>query len=687
MRIKTYLSIIIFACLIGGYSIEYLLGGQRSELRVLTAEHHKNHFAANDFIHLKHNVSQLLVSVDLILGSRETYLLSGALEQTGLLIEQLNKLSGSAPIFKSTEVLALVNSEVLEIQKILNEANSSKNLFDEPEELNDRLKRYDALSILLVSNIELLSKLITAELEEEELELEKLRNYSERVEKISLLAFLVLILVLWYWGNRKISLPLRKLSDMAANVNKTGRFDGINKGTEEVMMLSNELSILTNSLLHKANHDSLTDLFNRREFERQLRITFEEVRKNGNDDVNAVGYIDLDRFKVVNDTCGHAVGDELLKQVAGILVSHVRTNDVVARLGGDEFVLLLRDCSVDSAMQLGHRFLNEIEGICYKFGNKEFNISASIGITVITGGEENIHEVINAADSACAIAKESGRNQVQVLKTDDKRVDHKRRELLHLNEIINAIDESRLVLFFQNIVPLQEHFTNRKHYEVLVRLQTEDKQLVTPVHFLPIIERYQLSTRLDKWVVNEVITQLSRYPEALEQLEVCSINLSGQSLNNKSFLDFVIDLLEENSFPGNKLCFEITETAAISDIEHAMYFIKELKKIDVCFALDDFGTGHSSFEYLKNLPVDYIKIDGSFVKDMLEDVADLATVKSITEVGKATGKKVVAEFVHSKEIARHLRVIGVDYAQGYYFMEPAELKMDCDTSDANAVNY
>lgn len=685
MRIKTYLTIIVLVCLVGGYMTEYILGDQHSKVDSFLIQNNKNQLSAKDFFHLKQNVSQLLISVDLILGSDETYLIGGGLEQANLLIEQLKTLQESASIFEKKEVLTFIIKDIVGIRDLLKHTANLTTL-NRANELASLLNEYDEFSLVLVSNLELLTNMIVSDLNDEAEELEALKSNAVKIRKVSVFSFLMLIFLLWYWANRQISVPLLKLSEMAAKVNKTGCFNGVDKGTKEVMLLSNELGILTNSLLHKANHDGLTDLFNRREFERQLKITFEEMQNESSNEINAVCYIDLDRFKVVNDSCGHAAGDELLKQVAGILSSNVRLHDVVARLGGDEFIILLKDCHINSATEFGNRFLNQIEGIRYKFDSKEFSISASIGITIINGNEENIEEIINTADSACALAKESGRNQVQVLDTGDERVDHKRRELLHLNEIVNAIDESRLVLFFQKIVPLNDSLDKGKHYEILVRLRKEDQQLVTPMHFLPIIERYQLSMRLDKWVFYETVTLLSQCPEEIESLDVCSINLSGQSLTNLSFLHFVIDILQKSDFPGHKLCFEITETAAISDIEHAMHFINELKKFNVSFALDDFGTGHSSFEYLKNLPIDYIKIDGSFVKDMLDDAADLATVKSITEVGKATGKKIVAEFVHSKEIADLLKTIGVDYVQGYYFMEPAELNLNTQKEKLRVVN-
>ncbi len=661
MRIRNYLTIIVLVCLFGAYMIEFVLGSKRDDVQAFAARHHENQFAAMDFQYLQKNISQLLISVDLVLGSNETYLVPGAIEQTNLLIEQLEKLSSSAPIVEKNEVLLSITKDVVNIHNLLIETNKPNQL-TQLEKMASLLGKYDESSIKLVNNLEIVSRMISVGLKDEALILSKLKDDSVYMEKISVFVFSILVFFLWYWANRQISNPLQTLSKMATEVTVKGHFDGIEKGPEEVLMLSNELSIITNSLIHQANHDPLTKLFNRREFERQLLQALEKTSRERGNTFNTVCYIDLDRFKIINDTCGHSAGDDMLSKVAEILSENARLVDVVARVGGDEFTILLKDCNISSAKELGQRLLKKIENIRYKWGENEFRISASIGLTSINGHEENIQEIINAADSACRIAKESGRNQIQILNIDDDRVKHKRSELLQLNQIINAIDESRLVLHHQDIVPLNNTKETGKHYEILIRMKTEDGQLVSPIHFLPIIERYNLSSRLDKWVVNETITLLIQNPKELDKLELCSINLSGQSLSSQSFRQFVVDLLQKTQFPGSKLCFEITETAAISDIELATSFISELRKYRVRFALDDFGTGHSSFEYLKSLPVDYIKIDGSFVKDMLKDPGDMATVKSITEVGRATGKNIIAEYVHSKEIADYLKTIGVDYA-------------------------
>ncbi len=659
----------------GAYVVEYFLGSQRYDLQHFTELHHKNQSATKDFNHIQQNISQLLISADLIFGSKETFLINGAIEQSKLLIEQLNTLLVSAQIFEENKFLESTIKDITLINELLIKVYGTSQI-NEEEHFSGLLKEYDKSSIVLVNKLEILSGIIISKLQDDAIELEKLNQSVILVNRISIIAFSILILFLWYWANKAISKPLQSLSKMATTVNKTGHFHGIEKGPKEVMILSHELSILTNSLLHQANHDPLTNLLNRREFERQLSQTHELVRIEKDNVANMLCYIDLDRFKIVNDTCGHAAGDELLTEVAQILASNARTTDVIARVGGDEFTLLLRNCNLDSAIELGERILKKIEDLCFTSGKYEFHISASLGLTLINGREENYQEIINTADSACRIAKESGRNQVQILEIDDERAGHKRREMLHLNQIINAIDESRLVLFFQDIVPLDRNYMSGKHYEILIRLKTEDGELLSPHHFLPIIERYQLCTRLDKWVVYETIKLLSENPEELGLLELCSINLSGQSFSNKPFRQFIFDTLKEFNFPGNKLSFEITETEAISDIEMAKEFMNELKELNVRFALDDFGTGHSSFEYLKNLPVDYIKIDGGFVKSMCENPADFETVKSITDVGKALGKKLIAEYVHSEEIVEMLIDLKIDFAQGYNFSEPCELKFE-----------
>ena len=675
MRIRSYLTIVILVCLFGTYIIEFALGNQRHALQSLTQRHHVNQYAVRDFQHIRQNISQLLVSADLILASGETYLLSGAVEQALLLLEQVEGISASASEPGGNPLLESIEQTVGDIHKILIETRDV-DFVDRASSSIVLLERYDDTSLILVKNLEIIFEDISRDLETEAAELERVTVQTNQMQIISIIAFSILVFLLWYWANRQISKPLQTLSRMAVDVKQTGRFAGIAHGPEEMLMLSNELSILTNSLLHQANHDPLTKLNNRREFERQLTQTMEKSERRNENTANTLCYIDLDRFKIVNDTCGHSAGDELLTGVADALMSSARQNDVVARVGGDEFTLLLRDCNIESAKVLAERMLEKIEGIRYISEDNEFRISASIGLTAISGKEINLQEIVNAADAACRMAKEAGRGQVQILDIEDERVDNNRQELLHLNLILNAIDESRFVLYFHDIVSLQGHEEFGRRYEILIRMNAENGETLYPEEFLPIIERYHMSSHLDKWVVGETASLLIHNPEELENLDLCSINLSARSLSDESFRLFVLNLLEENPELGPKLCFEIAETAVIDDVGVTTRFINELKKYHVRFAIDDFGAGHSSFDYLQDLPVDYVKINGVIVKEMLNNSCDMATVKSIVELGRTTGKIVIAENVHSQAIAEYFTEKGVAYAQGNYFSEPSLLSFD-----------
>ena len=444
----------------------------------------------------------------------------------------------------------------------------------------------------------------------------------------------------------------------------------MNRGPKEIIALSENTQRLTRSLSYQASHDALTGLFNRREFERLLARQIKLQREEEDGKSSILGYIDLDHFKVVNDTCGHAAGDELLTQVARLLQSSVRASDTVARLGGDEFAVLLTSCDLPTALKLFNKMRNTIMDVRYQWGEEVYRISASMGVTKINGSSAVLEDVVNAADTACKVAKDAGRDRVHVFEVGDDVLAQKRNEMLWVNQLNNAIDEDRFVLHRQFIVPLKGDTNSRSHYEILLRLRSPEGDLIFPNDFLHMAERYHLGPRLDRWVVNVVIDWLIANPKELSALETCAINLSGQSMASKDLLEFIVEKISSTKFPAEKICFEITETAVISDVDNAQKFIEDLRFLGCRFALDDFGSGLSSFAYLKTLDVDTIKIDGVFVKDMLTDPVNLATVKSIAEVAKAVNKKLIAEYVETEEIVNELKAIGIDYAQGYYFNKP-----------------
>ena len=428
---------------------------------------------------------------------------------------------------------------------------------------------------------------------------------------------------------------------------------------------------LSQQLSYLASHDALTGLVNRREFEQRLGRVLETVRINRSK--HALCYLDLDQFKVINDTCGHVAGDELLRQLAKLLQEKVRKRDTLARLGGDEFGILMEHCSLQHASRVANSLRVLIEDFRFSWGRKNFNVGASIGLVPITKASKDLAEVLSAADSACYTAKEQGRNRIHIYQQDDAQLVQWRVQMQWVSPINRALEEDRLQLYFQPIVPIKRHVNERRHYEMLIRMKDENGRSVPPGAFLPAAERYNLATKLDRWVIGKALGWLSRHPKHLERLSLCFINLSGQSLGDQGLLQFISQQFDQMKVPSQKICFEVTETAAITNLSSATCFIKELKRRGCRFALDDFGSGLSSFAYLKSLPVDFIKIDGLFVKDIVEDPIDLAMVRSINDIGHVMGKQTIAEFVENKAILNALRQIGVDYAQGYGIGRPQML--------------
>jgi diguanylate cyclase (GGDEF)-like protein/PAS domain S-box-containing protein len=430
-----------------------------------------------------------------------------------------------------------------------------------------------------------------------------------------------------------------------------------------------ERSNLSEQLSHQASHDTLTGLINRHEFERRLQHALEACRVEQSE--SALFYLDLDQFKVINDNCGHIAGDELLKQISALLREKVWKRDTLARLGGDEFVVLLERCTSEQAKKVGNKILNLIDEYRFIWEDQSFTISVSIGLVPIDENSKNSVEIMKQADSACFAAKGAGRNRVHTFHDDDKTLTMLHGEMQWVAQINQAIDNDRFCLFAQPIVAVGSHDQNHgEHYELLLRMRGDENQFISPGLFLPAAERYNLSQRLDRWVIDNAFKWLMNNPNHLENLSKCAINLSGLSLGNEKFLANLVKRFEESNIPPEKICFEVTETATIANLSDARKFIETLRELGCLFALDDFGSGLSSFAYLKSLPVDYLKIDGIFVKDIDTNPINFAMVKSINEIGKVMGKKTIAEFVENAEIMKKLEEIGVDYAQGYYIDKP-----------------
>lgn len=428
---------------------------------------------------------------------------------------------------------------------------------------------------------------------------------------------------------------------------------------------------MSSRLIHQARHDELTGLANRIEFEARLEGALARSRNDGSP--HAVCYFDLDQFKLVNDTCGHAAGDQLLRQVATTLASIARKTDTIARVGGDEFVLLMEHCTVQQGQRTAQAVRKALEDIDFVWDHKRFRISASIGMVPVLTGEETVADILSAADAACFTAKELGRNRVHTFATADEDLALRQAEMGWVERINRAIDENRLELFYQSIEPTVPNDHYGRHIEVLVRLREEDGRLIAPGEFLPPAERYHIITRIDRWVIERVLRFYAETSAFAQRIDLCSINLSGQSLGNEEFFAFVYDAMQRMGPLASRFCFEITETAAIANLGAAEKFISELRALGCKFSLDDFGSGLSSFGYLKRLQVDHLKIDGVFIRDLLTDPVDFALVRAINEVGHTLGKITIAEFVENDQVRAKLAEIGVNCVQGYGIGRPRPL--------------
>ena len=424
---------------------------------------------------------------------------------------------------------------------------------------------------------------------------------------------------------------------------------------------------LHRKLSYYATHDSLTGLINRREFEERLSNALQAIKLEDQHDY-ALLYMDLDQFKVVNDTCGHAAGDLLLRQVAELIQSRVRATDIVARLGGDEFALLLSDCSMKQATEVADLLREAVAEFRFSWQDSSMQVGVSIGIVPVAPESKSIGELFSAADVACYVAKDLGRNRYHVYEEGDAAERHQ--EMQWVARINRAREEERFELYFQPIVPIGRVQNELRQFELLLRMRDEHGQIVAPNTFIPAAERYNLMPSLDRWVVDEVLDSLV-YREGMAcSPYMLAINLSGTTLNDARFLDYLLKELSTSHIPAGALCFEITETAAIANLERVVQFMRALKSRGCRFSLDDFGTGLSSLTYLKNLPVDYVKIDGQFIRNVTKDAADECVVESIARMAAAFRIHTIAERVESREALVRLGEIGITFAQGFFIAVP-----------------
>ena len=433
---------------------------------------------------------------------------------------------------------------------------------------------------------------------------------------------------------------------------------------------------LAQKLSWQASHDSLTGLYNRRKFEEQVKLAIADAHKNGSH--HALCYLDLDRFKIVNDSCGHTAGDELLKQVTKLLQQKISNSNIFARLGGDEFGLLFHNCSTEAAYQIAERLRQLVFDFRFVWKDKVFKLGISIGLVPINSSTNNLASLLSTADAACYSAKEKGRNCIHFYHENDVLVAQKCVERQWIEKLNRALEDNKFCLYSQKIIDLKSN-NSYCHYEILLRLIDRSGKVIAPGMFLPTAERYDLMPTIDRWVITTFLSSYEAFCQSKQKQKLSlpsrlyTINLSGASINEREFATFLQKQFARYAIPLETICFEITETVAISNLDNAVTLIEQLKKLGCSIALDDFGSGMSSLSYLKNLPVDYLKIDGSFVKNIASDRVDYATVECFNHISQIMKIKTIAEFVEDDSILQSLKQIGIDYGQGYGIERPQPL--------------
>ncbi len=447
--------------------------------------------------------------------------------------------------------------------------------------------------------------------------------------------------------------------------------EGRVKGAVTVFRDVTETRSMLREMRFLASHDPLTHLYNRHAFDQRLRQAFADARDYGL--THVLFYMDLDQFKLVNDTCGHVAGDTMLRHLAHHLRQAIGAGGVLARLGGDEFGLLLERTSLEQGQQVAGQIFEAIKRFRFSWEGRSFSCGVSIGIVGIDANTESTHSALSAADTACYVAKDMGRNRMHVYRPYDEEITRQQGQMRWVHRIETAIQQENFSLMQQPILSIGSQAIGDEHVEVLLRMHDSQGGVIAPGAFIPAAERYNLMGGLDRWVIRNTFRWLAEHPDRLEELGLCAINLSGQSLGEGALYEYILEQLREFQLPAQKISFEITETAVVSRLDQATRFISLLRRRGFRFALDDFGTGMSSFAYLKSLPVDFLKIDGSFVKNMLNDPVDRAMVESINRIGHLMGLKTIAEYVESDQVLEQLIDMGVDYAQGFGIMKPTPL--------------
>ncbi|MES3006976.1 MAG: EAL domain-containing protein [Pseudomonadota bacterium] len=529
------------------------------------------------------------------------------------------------------------------------------------------------------------------------LQIEAQRNFFEQASRTLLIVglgggLMFIVLIAWFLLFLDKSV-LRRLQHLSAAVE--GLDDAHLKqrlpvrGSDEISAVSMAFNGLLDSLQHsqkalvrQATHDALTGLINRHQFEYELEAALHAVR--GGLRTHHLMFLDLDRFKIVNDSCGHMAGDIVLKDLAALMRAQLRSTDVLGRIGGDEFGVILLDCDPVMARELAGNLREAVSSFRFEADNHQFTFGASIGLVHLNAlGMTTRAAALTIADSACRIAKNAGRNRVHEHRGQDERLSQQLQQTLWVNRITEALERDLFSLYFQKIVSL-EPSAPHCNAEVLLRLRGEDGEVIAPGVFLPAAERYHMMVQIDRWVITHFFTWFATHVGQLDEIDCFSVNLSGQSLGDPEFLEFLSTELSRHQMPVNRICFEITETSLIENLVYTGRFIRSLKELGCRFALDDFGAGMSSFTYLRNLPVDVLKIEGMFCKNIRSSAIDRAMVSSINEIGHLMNLQTVAEYVETAETLAICQELGIDYAQGFHLHRPEPLE-NCLTKRSEVI--
>ena len=682
MRVHSYLIIVGVISAVGGLLLSAFVFERQLEIRSKSSEVETAALFRNDTLRLSDQIKQLFVTTDLLFGAQETYVLQASKKQVSAALDLCADFLGQLDDSRVAEQnhiglirdeLAVLKGAIIDLERQAQQAEFSVS--------SEQLRVFDDTTTQLVNLLQVLDELANAYLDEKRAAQLNANSDLDLFVWLFSIAYVGVVVFVLAWASNSVSKPLARLSRSAEEaLADMAAFKPVVGGPREVRSLTRHIGAFVQSLRakideaermsvelrHQATHDALTGLGNRRSLEYVLR------RASGGS--NALCVIDLDRFKLVNDTSGHAAGDALLIQVSDILRQEIRADDAVVRMGGDEFALLLRECPAHKAMEIAERIRERVESLVFHWDTTSHRIGCCIGIACTDAEQADVTEVMQNADAACFAAKEAGRNQVVLHDATLEEVSRARSDLQWVQLINAALDNGEFVLYGQALKPL----TSSDHFgevtEVLLRLRDRQaNKLVAPGSFMPAAERYGLNTKIDRWVVTAVLTMAQVYGKLFNEKRTYWINLSGASLCDVAFVEFLTDSIRSADITPGSINFEITETAVIRNLSQAAVFIEKLRELGCRFALDDFGSGLSSFGYLKSLPVDIIKIDGMFVKGILEDPIDRKFVQAIIEIANTMDIRTVVEYVEDETVLEAVTLMGADYAQGYGIEKPRTL--------------